>query len=205
ASQVIKPLLYDAVRDGVQVPADPQRLADWVCTRMINTANVETRADLQQLVQDLCQGKTAVLVEGVDVAIVLDLVGYDTRNAEEPRGEPVVRGPRDGFVDSLQTNLSLIRRRIGSRLLRFHRMILGRWTQPPVVIAYIHGIADPDLAQEVRRRLSAIDVVGVIDTSYIEEFIEDTPFTAFPQVLNTERPGTVVANLLEGRVAILAD
>ncbi|HLT57437.1 MAG TPA: spore germination protein [Limnochordales bacterium] len=205
ASQVIKPLLYDAVRDGVQVPADPQRLADWICTRMINTANVETRADLQQLVQDLCQGKTAVLVEGVDVAIVLDLVGYDTRNVEEPMGEPVVRGPRDGFVDSLQTNLSLIRRRIGSPLLRFDRMILGRWTQTPVVIAYIHGIADPDLVQEVRRRLSAIDVDGVIDTSYIEEFIEDTPYTVFPQVLNTERPDTVVANLLEGRVAILAD
>src|SRR5690606_25017675 len=146
-----------------------------------------------------------LLVEGLPHAIIIDTAGYDSRNVTEPIGEPVVRGPRDGFVDNLKTNMSLIRRRVGSPMLRFEWMELGRWTRTPVVITYLHGLADEKLLEEVRRRLAAIDVDGIIDTSYIEEFIEDTPYTIFPQVLNTERPDMVVASLLEGRVAILAE
>ncbi|HEY8417845.1 MAG TPA: spore germination protein [Limnochordales bacterium] len=205
ASQVIKPLTYDAVPPGVKLPTDPKQLAGWIRTRMVNTAGLETHSDAQKVLTALCRGKPALLVEGLAEAIVIDLVGYDTRNVEEPLGEPVVRGPREGFVDSLRTNMSLIRRRIGSPLLRFERIVLGRWTHTELIVAYIHGLASDELVQEVRRRLSAIDVDGIIDTSNIEEFIEDTPYTVFPQVLNTERPDKVVANLLEGRVAILAD
>src|SRR5690606_7778293 len=150
-------------------------------------------------------GKTALFVERLPHAIIVDLAGYDTRSVTEPVGEPVVRGPREGFVDNLKTNMSLIRRRVGSPMLRFERMELGRWTRTPVVIAYIHRLADEALVQEVRRRLSAIGIDGIIDTSYIEHFIEDTPYTIFPRVLNTERPDIVVASLLEGRVAILAE
>ena len=205
AAEVIKPLAYDAVQAGLDAPADPSRLEAWVRTQVVTAAGMTSETELHQVVQELCHGKTALLVDGVPHAIMIELVGYDTRNVQEPIGEPVVRGPRDGFVESLQTNLSLIRRRIASPLLRFDRMLLGRWTQTPVVIVYIHGLAPESLVHEVRRRVGAIDVDGIIDTSYIEEFIEDTPYTVFPQVLNTERPDTVVANLLEGRVAILAD
>ncbi len=205
ADQVIRPLVYDAQQSGNEAPADPEGLEHWIRTRVVHSAGTVVTGQFHRVLEALCQGKTALLVEGVPRAIIIDLEGYDTRNVQEPIGEPVVRGPRDGFVESLQTNLSLIRRRVGSPLLRFERLVLGRWTRTQVVIAYIHGLAKEELVQEVRRRLSAIDADGIIDTSYIEEFIEDTPYTVFPQVLNTERPDTVVAHLLEGRVAILAD
>lgn len=205
ASHLIKPLTYDAAKAGLKAPAGPDRLEAWIRTQVVNTACLTSDSDLHRVLAELCQGKTALFVDGLPRAVMAELAGYETRNVQEPIGEPVVRGPREGLVESLQTNLSLIRRRVGSPLLRFEPMTVGRWTQTQVVVAYFHGIADDALVQEVRRRLSAIDVDGIIDTSYIEEFIEDTPYTVFPQVLNTERPDTVVANLLEGRVAILAE
>lgn len=205
ATQVIEPLAYEAVRSGLKVPTDLARLEQWIRTQVVNATSITVETELDQVVRDLCHGKTALFVERLPHAIIVDLAGYDTRSVTEPVGEPVVRGPREGFVDNLKTNMSLIRRRVGSPMLRFERMELGRWTRTPVVIAYIHGLADEALVQEVRRRLSAIDIDGIIDTSYIEHFIEDTPYTIFPQVLNTERPDIVVASLLEGRVAILAE
>jgi len=198
-------MAYEAVRSGLKVPTDLARLEQWIRTQVVNATSITVETELDQVVRDLCHGKTALFVERLPHAIIVDLAGYDTRSVTEPVGEPVVRGPRDGFVDNLKTNMSLIRRRVGSPMLRFERMELGRWTRTPVVIAYIHGLADEALVQEVRRRLSAIDIDGIIDTSYIEHFIEDTPYTIFPQVLNTERPDIVVASLLEGRVAILAE
>lgn len=205
ANQVIEPLTYGAMQKGLQPPRDPARLGQWIRTQVVNTTRVTLETELDNVVRELCKGKSALLVEGLPHAIIIDTAGYDSRNVTEPIGEPVVRGPRDGFVDNLKTNMSLIRRRVGSPMLRFEWMELGRWTRTPVVITYLHGLADEKLLEEVRRRLAAIDVDGIIDTSYIEEFIEDTPYTIFPQVLNTERPDMVVASLLEGRVAILAE
>ncbi|OUM97912.1 MAG: hypothetical protein BAA04_09505 [Firmicutes bacterium ZCTH02-B6] len=205
AAQVIEPLTYEAAQGGLKAPSDLARLEEWIRTQVVNATRITVETELDRVVQQLCHGKSALFVERLPHAIMIDLAGYDTRNVSEPIGEPVVRGPRDGFVDNLKTNMSLVRRRVGSPMLRFERMELGRWTKTPVVMAYIHGLADEELVQEVRRRLSVIDIDGIVDTSYIEAFIEDTPYTIFPQVLNTERPDTVVANLLEGRVAIMAE
>jgi Bacillus/Clostridium GerA spore germination protein. len=205
ANQVIKPLTHDAAQAGLRVPSSAGGLEAWIREQVINSARVTVETDLREVVREICHGKTALLVQGLVRAIIVELLGLDTRNVQEPVGEPVVRGPRDGFVESLQTNMSLIRRRVGSPLLRFERLLLGRWTKTPVVITYLRGLAPDELIEEVRRRITAIDIDGIIDTSYIEEFIEDTPYTVFPQVLNTERPDVVVANLLEGRVAIMAE
>jgi len=82
---------------------------------------------------------------------------------------------------------------------------IGRETKTQVIITYIENIADPTLIKEVKNRLSRIDIDGVLESGYIEEFIEDHPFSPFPQVLTTERPDVASANLLEGRVAILVD
>lgn len=205
ANQVIKPLTHDAAQAGLRVPSSAGGLEVWIREQVINSARVTVETDLREVVRELCHGKTALLVQGLARVIIVELLGLDTRNVQEPVGEPVVRGPRDGFVESLQTNMSLIRRRVGSPLLRFERLLLGRWTKTPVVITYLRGLAPDELIEEVRRRITAIDIDGIIDTSSIEEFIEDTPYTVFPQVLNTERPDVVVANLLEGRVAIMAE
>ncbi len=141
-----------------------------------------------------CPGPSSSTSKGTTPATSRSLSGSRWCGAPETGSSKACRRTSRSFAGA-----------VGSPLLRFERLVLGRWTRTQVVIAYIHGLAKEELVQEVRRRLSAIDADGIIDTSYIEEFIEDTPYTVFPQVLNTERPDTVVAHLLEGRVAILAD
>src|SRR5690606_6038630 len=123
----------------------------------------------------------------------------------EPEIEPVVRGPREGFVENLRTNTALIRRRIRSPRLKMENHRVGRFTRTDIAVAYIQGLASDDLVEEATRRITRIDIDGIIDSGYIEDLIEDDPYSPFPQVMVTERPDIVAANLLEGRVALIVD
>ena len=202
ATEVIKPL---GDWEEPAVVASAARLEETLRTRLVRTADVDVVGDLKSVIEGLARGKAALFVDGFAFALMVNMVGFELRGVEEPTTEPVVRGPRDGFNENLHTNLSLVRRRLASPLLRFEMRTLGSLTQTKVAIAYLRGVANDTLVQEVRNRLDRIEIDGVLDTSYIEEFIEDTPFSVFPQILSTERPDKVVAALLEGKVAILCD
>src|SRR5699024_3678887 len=136
---------------------------------------------------------------------VLDLSKWEQRQVEEAQAELVVRGPREGFVENITVNSSLIRRRIRNPKLKMSPIHIGEYTETKVIISYIEGIADKTLIEEVRNRLQRIEVDGILESGMVEEFIEDNPYSPFPQVLSTERPDVVTSNLLEGRVAILVD
>src|SRR5690606_38684473 len=127
------------------------------------------------------------------------------RAIAEPQTEGLVRGPRDGFIESLSTNLSLIRRRLRTPDFRIHKMIIGQYTRTEVAICYLEGLADPSMINELLHRLKKIHIDGVLESGYLEQFIEDNHFSPFPQIHYTERPDRVAANLLEGRVAIVTD
>ncbi|MBB6638362.1 spore germination protein [Cohnella thailandensis] len=156
-------------------------------------------------IDGLIRGQSVLVVEGVKDAIVLETRHIEKRGIEQPATEQVIRGPREGFIEPLGTNLSLIRYRLQSPDLRINMMEIGRRTQSSVAVCYIEGLTNPDLVAEVKKRLSNIDTDIILDTGYLEQFIEDNHISPFPQVQNTERPDKVVANLAEGRVAILVD
>lgn len=202
AAEVIRPLL-DADEPGAL--ASPERLEEVLRTRLVYTTDLDVVQEFKKVIEGLAHGKAALFVDGFAFALMINMVGYEMRGVDEPSAEPVVRGPRDGFVESLHTNLSLIRRRLASPLLRFETRTVGKLTQTQIAVAYLRGLASEELVQEVRHRLDRIEIDGVLDTSYIEEFIEDAPHSLFPQILSTERPDKVVSALLEGRVAILCD
>ena len=101
--------------------------------------------------------------------------------------------------------MSLIRRTIKSPALKIQTMKIGEYTQTTVAIAYIDGLADQSLIEEITNRLQRIEMDGILESEYIEEMIEDNPFSPFPQILSTERPDVACAHLLEGRAAILVE
>ena len=123
----------------------------------------------------------------------------------EPDAEPVIRGPREGFIETLRVNTSLLRRKIRHPLLKMKQMDIGGYTETQVIVAYIEGFADSTLVDEVTNRLKRIKIDGILESGYIEEMIQDYPFSPFPQLLTTERPDVAAACLLEGRVVILID
>ncbi len=138
-------------------------------------------------------------------AVSASTKGGQYRAVEEPQTQIAVRGPREGFTESLRTNTAMIRRRIRNPNLWLETMQIGTVTQTDVAIMYIKGIVNDGIVKEVRERLRRIDIDGVLESGYIEQLIEDQTFTTFPTTYHTERPDIVAANLLEGRVAVFVE
>jgi hypothetical protein len=160
---------------------------------------------IQDVIEQVSGGNPVVLIDQLSQGLSMGLAKFEKRSIEEPNAESVVRGPRDGFTETLSVNVSLLRRKLKSPNLKMNTISIGRYSQTQVAVMSIDGLVDQTLLEEVNNRLSRIDVDGILESGYIEEFIEDYPFSPFPQVLNTERPDVVAANLLEGRIAILVD
>lgn len=117
----------------------------------------------------------------------------------------MVRGSREGFVENLERNLALLRSRIQTPALRVRYVSLGKRTHTRVAVLYLQGVAEEATVQEVVARLERIDIDGVLESGYIEEFLRDNPYTVFPTVQATERVDITCGNLLEGRIAIVTD
>jgi len=158
-----------------------------------------------ECVEHLSTGQPILLIDGEARALFFGLQKWDKRAVEEPSAETIIRGPREGLTETLTVNTAMIRRRIRNPGMKMKSLNLGRHTRTKVVVTYIQDIADSTLVEEVINRLRRIDIDGVLESGYLEEFIEDNPYSPFPQVINTERVDIVAANLLEGRVAILME
>ena len=123
----------------------------------------------------------------------------------EPQTAVTVKGPREGLIEDIKTNMSLIRRRLQTPDLRFDLLTVGRRSRTAVAIVYLQGIADPKIVEAVRQRIRAADIDGVPDSSYIGKFLAKKPYSLFKQVGTTEKPDILCAKMLEGRIAILSD
>ncbi|HWI63673.1 MAG TPA: spore germination protein [Symbiobacteriaceae bacterium] len=153
----------------------------------------------------ILDGDAVLLTDGQDQAVAYRIRGGQVRAVSEPKTEPSIRGPKDAFVEPLRVNIGLLRRKIRNPRLKVRTLRLGQVTRTVVAVLYVEGLADPRVLEEVMHRLERVEVDSVLEGGYLEQFIEDHPFSPFPQVQNTERPDSVAGNLLEGRIAILVD
>lgn len=161
--------------------------------------------DVDKIVSELIDGNTILLLDKMDKVIIVGSSGWKDRAISEPTSENVIRGPKDGFTENIENNTALIRRRIKSSDLRVELFRIGTKTKTMILIVYLEGTAQKGVVQEVRNRLERIEIDGILESGYIEELIEDTPISPFPQIEHSERPDKVAAAILEGRVAILID
>lgn len=162
-------------------------------------------SQIGDITQKLLEGFSVIFADGEGTAFLIDTASSFDRSAEEPGNEKVVRGSHQGFVENIAINLNLLRKRINDPNLLVEYSNLGNVTHTKIAIAYIKGIANEELVQKVQARINSIDSDMVFSPGYFEEFIEDSTFSPFPQMLNTERPDRVEANLVEGRVAIFVN
>ncbi len=199
---LLEQILSDGAPSGLNgVP----KLGQIIQQQLVAISQVQTVSTLNDVIDGVLKANIALLVEGESEALIADLKGSEKRGVEEPVAEVSVRGPRDGFTETLRTNTSLIRRRIRSPKLKMESITVGQLSQTDIVIAYIDGVVSNTILEEVRKRTSRIQIDGVLESGYIEEFIEDTPWSPFPQIQNTERPDVVCASLFEGKIAIIVD
>jgi len=156
-------------------------------------------------VESISSGNPLLLCEGEQDGYSLGLAKWEQRAIEEPVAEGGIRGSREGFTESLQIGTSLLRRIIKSPALKIQTMKIGSYSRTNVALAYIEGVADQTLIDEMMNRLKRIEIDGILESGYIEEMIEDNPYSPFPQIMTTERPDIACSNLLEGRAVILVE
>lgn len=180
-------------------------ILDYLKDSIINVNEITKASDCDQMVGSILYGDAVLLIDGEDKGLILNTKGWQTRSITEPLSENVVRGPREGFVESLIINLSLIRRKIQSPNLKFKLKSIGKRTNTRVCICYIEGIANKKIVEEVIKRLDNISIDGILETGYIEDLIKDSPLSPFDTIGSSEKPDIVAGKLLEGRVAIFCD
>lgn len=184
---------------------ESEQLFKDIYDRQIAINDVEKLTTLDDVSLALLSGKTILYVDGVDIALAMDTIGGEFRAIEEPLSETLIRGPRTGFVEILQINMALIRRYARDPNLRFKTHQAGRRSKINIVVTYVDGIVNPKLVKEINRRLQTIDIDIIQESGFIEEWIEDSYLSPFPQMRNTERPDKVVSEIMKGKVAILID
>lgn len=200
---IMQPLLTDSYAAGLSTGSEI--VAEIGCGNLITRAQIKKSKNMKELMDGLLVGEAVLLIEGIDEVHIISSKGYEYRAVTESNVEPVVKGPRDAFIEALSINIGLIRRRIHSPNLVFESIKLGKVTQTTVCISYIKGVCQSELVNEAKSRINKIDVDAILASNLVEEFINDEPFSIFPQIRNTERPDVASAALLEGRMVIIVD
>ncbi|WP_026583417.1 spore germination protein [Bacillus sp. J33] len=189
--------------DGIKLTTEDDLKSLW--KEKFGGAGYQLIETFDDIITAMLYGNIIIVFKGLGKAISLSVPSSEDRSITEPSTQTVIRGPKDGFVESISTNVSLIRRRVKNRNLRFEKFTIGSETHTSVYISYMEGISNVKIVQEVRKRLNSLRVHAIFESGNIEELIADKTATPFPLALNTERPDAVAANLLDGKIAILVD
>lgn len=187
------------------ISADSQDFAAELAAKALCSGDTQTETFLSKLTDACLSGDTAIVIENCRTAIVVSSKGWEKRGISEPQSETVVRGPREGFTENLRTNTAMIRRKIKDGGLCVENMVLGRKTNTNICLMYLKEVASPKVVEELRYRLSNLEVDSILESGYIEEYIDDAPFSPFATIGYTEKPDVAAARMLEGRVAVVVD
>ncbi len=204
------PDLTDSLLTGQIVRAlekceDKKPTADALLESVVYIAESEVIYDAAEVQKSILGGDAVVIVDGTDGYLICSVKKWDKRAIAEPPTSTVMRGPREGFIEDVKTNLSLIERRLKSPSLAVEKMTIGRLSQTTVALVYLADVAAPEVVNAVRDKLKKIDIDALADSHYIQPYLEERPFSIFHQTGVTEKPDIVTAKLLEGRVAIVVD
>jgi len=169
------------------------------------TFDVKEVDTMDDMIAAILSGDSGIFVDNSEKGIVIATRGWPNRGVGEPSSENVVRGSRDGFTEIVRFNSVLIRRRIRDTKLKTKMISFGTRSRTDVAVMFIEDIARPELVEDVMERLNKYEVDAIFDSGYIEQLIEDSWKSPFPQTQATERPDKVASGLLEGKVAIIVD
>ncbi len=171
----------------------------------IANSKMKTIDNYDDMFYYLASGFTIVVVNGFNKAIVLETRETLDRGVTEPSTEVTIRGPKDSMTENYNKNIGLIRKRIKDPNLWFKEIEVGKRTKTKVSIGYIKDIADPNKVKRVIDKINKIDIDGVLDSGYIRDFLTNDERSSFPTIISTERPDTVCASLLEGKVIVVVE
>ena len=172
---------------------------------LVAAGEVTVTADAWQYAADVLMGRVGIIVQGENRAHLIEAKDWPKRTVEEPLQERLIRGPREGFIEVVQDNLALVRRRLPDPNLKVIMFEVGRRSKTKVAMLYIEDVCNLDTAREIAKRIRAIDIDNLLESGCLEELIIERTWSPFPQMLQTERPDKVAAGLTQGKVALITD
>ena len=201
--------LSDKTMLGKQVIEPLQKTASFSSIndvmKSVTLPETDTLNTFADCIDKIIAGDAVILINGFDQAVSVSTKKPSARAVTEPPTASILKGPREGFVENSQTNMSLIRQRLKTPDLKYEKLTVGKQSKTTVGLVYISSIANPKLVKTLRDKINKICVDGIIDSSYIIKCISDRKTSMFKQVGSTEKPDIFSAKLLEGRVGIIVD
>lgn len=203
---IMETLMMDVKGKALEENLIPnQNLLNTLKDFAMTVGEIKDLNNFDDLFTHLLSGDAILMLDGYTNGFIIGNKHWAERGVTEATAQSVVRGPREGFSENLRINTALVRRIIKDPNLWMESKVIGKRSKTNVAIMYIKGVADEGVVKEVNSRLDQIDIDGILESSYIEELIQDSQYSPFPTIFNSERPDVVSAALLQGRVAILVD
>ena len=173
--------------------------------KILSANKIETFVELDSAIDKLVCGNALILVDGANEIIACDIEKITVRAVTEPPTSVVIKGPREGFNESLKYNLALIRKRVKSNDLVVKNLEIGKLTKTQVSVVYFDSVVDKKIVKQILKKLNNIEIDGVVDSHYLISYLQKNPKSLFKQVGDAEKPDILVGKMLEGRVGILVD
>ena len=161
--------------------------------------------DMDLLLRYVLSGMIGIIFDQEQKAIIYDIRSFEKRSISEPAEEGVLKGAKDSFIEVMRINTALIRRRIRSEYLVVESLNVGRVSKTDMSLVYISNIANMDTVNKIRDKINSIDIDNISTPAFIEEYLIENKKSLFPQIMYTQRPDRVAANLSDGRIALVVD
>jgi spore germination protein KA len=199
---IMQPLM---LLSNMHIKSKEADLSKYIKNSLLPQNQLKEATSFEDIVEGVNFGGCALFVDGMDLAFVADVKGWEHRGVERPQTELVIRGPQEGFTEGLRINTALIRKILKDENLIAENISIGTKSKTPCSLMYLQDLANESLVKEVRRRLESIKIEYLTDSGELEQFLEDSTFMTAPQIIATERPDRVASMLAEGKVAVVVD
>lgn len=178
-----------------------------LCNKLVPYVEVEIKKTIDEMITAILSGSQILWIPGHNEAICIDARTYPTRGIQEPEDDRVLRGARDGFVETIIFNTALIRRRIRDERLVMEHLSIGTVSKTDIVISYLDGVVDKQVIGRIRNKLQRINVeaLTMAQESLAEVMVDGKWISPFPKVRYSERPDLASSSILEGRIIVIID
>lgn len=183
----------------------PDKIREFIRNNSLGIADVREFTDMKEVIEALLAGNAVFFVDGYDRAMKISSKGYPNMGVTEAETEKVLRGSREGFTDAVKTNSALVRKRLRDTRMKVEQYSIGSRSHTVVQLLYMEDLVHEELLEDVKERLEAFEIDGILDSGMIEQLTEDTWYSPFPQYQTTERPDRAAQEILNGKIVLICD
>ncbi len=205
STSMITELILEPITKVQLASADAEKVIFHVQNRLLLSLDRSEAKNYRDLFRFLNSGFAVLLINGASKALVYGVQGYEKRSVSEPSGESNIMGSREGFIEVIRMNMSLVRRRMKTPFLKMELIPIGDKSQTDICLCYMYDRVPESLVNDIKKRLQSAELESVLSTGYLQPFLENRRGCLFDTSGTTQRPDVFCGKLLEGRVGILID